>query len=157
MFLRRSRVRSPALLGVLLILLSGVTEAFGVEGCALHGSDHDHGSATTEGAHGDHAAHQPVPPNSHEHASDHSRQAHTPDTSPQPESDASEDADQCECRLLCMVVATFGAAEPVVVAPTAAPFATAMGAIPAPVDPALVRMALLPYVLPFAHGPPPHS
>lgn len=134
MFVRRVRLRVPALLGVFLLLLSLTAEAAGIKACphgthaAVHGSEDD----AAERGHGHHEVGREAAPASDKHPEETS----------------------CECGFHCI-----GASGPTVGYPPAIPavpafvWSTSAGLVTD--DGRTHRPSPVPFLLPYAQGPPP--
>jgi len=162
---RRNRLRTPAILGIFLLLVGSGIDASGIGVCQMHGHGlHDHSGELhgTEGSGssglgaevGNESAHH-----HHEDAHEHAPAAPlsgdpaaTP-ASPMAGPIHSLPEHGCECRMVCAAAAG---------APAPAPGAPALAELDPPTerrplvatdDP--VAFHLLPFAIPFANGPPP--
>jgi hypothetical protein len=130
---RRFLLRYPALLGVVLLLLSGVREAYGFGTCPMGHPGGESAASEVRAESGE----------GHAHHSGNS-------------GDSNDQGDGCECRLLCLSVPVPTPPEPTVLSfdpvlphePSTAP---------AIEDPDLLPNLHLPYLLPFSNAPPAFS
>jgi hypothetical protein len=130
MSISRSLLRIPALFGVLLLLFSGVREAYAFGICPMVHPGGEEVEVVEEHAH--HGA--------------RSGESHH-------EGGSSEPGDGCDCRLLCLSVPVPTPPEPIVLS-FGQPLPSEQGSAPAVEDAGLLPSLHLPHKLPFANAPP---
>ena len=146
---RRTLLRIPALLGVFLLLFSGVREAYAFGACPMmhpgggqvEVAEQAAAGGEMDGAH----AHHVMPP------------APEIPTGSQHDGHSGDQEDSgCECRLLCLSVPVPTPPEPVVLRfdPGLPPESSTS---PVVEDRSLLPSLQLPYLLPFANAPPSDS
>ncbi len=173
---RRGRLRTPALLGILLLLVGSGIDASGIGVCRTHGHGlHDHSAehrgteveaspdrSHTEGHasghaphHGDHDHGPPAHGHAHEHAShEHAPHGHASEVAElQAGPIHSLPEHGCECRMVCAAAAGASAPAPHTPPPCESEPPTERRALAATDEPAPFH--LLPFALPFSNGPPP--
>jgi len=160
--LRRRRLRSPAVLGILLLLVGSGVDASGFGVCRTHGHGlHDHSVEHQGVEQSDSRAPGSVDGHAPSHHHHHDHHAHTPPSDGLAAEPATATAGTipalpehgCECRMVC--AAAVGAPAPAPGMPDLVEQEppTEHRTLAATDDP--VPFHLLPFALPFANGPPP--
>jgi len=172
MFLKRTHLRTPALIAWGLLLLTGARDALGVESCLHHlgGASHaamEHGAAIVGGsdaAHStasgdeeaDHQHHHSHPPHAgHGDDGSHAGVSEPSAFTPIPDGAAHEEHGSCDCQFLCVA-----GAPGVLLGEHGLPSESA-GLPPRDLAPAVAFLnvgvlhpTLVPHFLPFPNGPP---
>jgi hypothetical protein len=146
MWIRRTGLRLPALLSVLLLLLTGVREAYAFGRCPMmHPGAESAEVVAPEASESDHAHHHPVAAGEVAEPQQGVASAH---------SEHGEDG--CQCRIMCVAVSAPTPPQPVTISiPSLPPVAEGLSLPTGNVG--FLPTLNLPHILPFANAPPSHS